>query len=164
MRFIPLITTLLLLIGIAANPALAENQGNVLLKSTAEVEMTTKDPDGKEIIVRKPATKVLPDTEVIYTNTFSNIGAEPAENIRLDNPIPEHTVYVAGSAFGEDTEITFSVDGGQLFENPKNLTVPGPDGKPRPATAADYTHIRWVRAAPLQPGEEAHAGFSVQLE
>ena len=75
MRFIPLMTTLLLVIGFAVNPALAENQGNVLLKSTAEVEMTTKDPDGKEIIVRKPATKVLPDTEVIYTNTFSNINS-----------------------------------------------------------------------------------------
>ena len=65
MRLIPLTTTLLLLIGIATGSALAESQGNVLLKSTAEVEMTTKGPDGEEIIVRQPATKVLPDTEVI---------------------------------------------------------------------------------------------------
>jgi len=55
--------------------------------------------------------------------------------------------------------VSFSVDGGRTFDLPENLWVPGPGAQLRPATAADYTHIRWQLKHRLNANSVAFARF-----
>ena len=59
-----------------------------------------------------PAEKIVPGDEVIYTVSATNICDEPADNVVIDNPVPEHMDYLANSAIGPGTEVTFSIDSG----------------------------------------------------
>lgn len=140
----------------AAAPAGA---GSVLVKTVAEQEEMVAGANGAKVARLSPATKVLPGHEVIYTVTFENIGKEAAKDVVVTNPVPEHTSYVSGSAFGPGTELEFSADGGHSFAGADALTVHGADGSVRPATAADYTHIRFVLKNALTPGAVAFARY-----
>ena len=67
--------------------------------------------------------------------------------------------YLADSAAGPGADVSFSVDGGRTFDLPENLLVAGPAGQWRPATAADYTHIRWQLKHRLNVNSVAFARF-----
>jgi hypothetical protein len=54
--------------------------------------------------------------------------------------------------------LTVSVDGGQHWGRLATLTLPGADGKPRAAVAADVTHVRWVVPA-IAPGSTGAITF-----
>jgi hypothetical protein len=66
---------------------------------------------------------------------------------------------VADSAIGPGAEVSYSIDGGRSFDRPENLELAGPAGAPRPATAADYTHIRWQFKHGLKVKSVAFARF-----
>ncbi len=140
----------------------ADKQGHIEIKSTVNV-LKTVVVDGKKVQKILPAKKVLPNTMLLYTNTFTNISDVPAENIKLINPIPKHTLYQTGSAQGKNTDITFSVDGGKHWAKPEALTVLDKDGNTIPATAKDYTHIRWVYMKDLAPAEQQNVSFRAKL-
>jgi len=148
------------------NPAAqaAKETGPILLTSNAEVEIIKTDATGKQSIKRELATEVIPGKDVIYTLTFENVGTNPGNDIVINNPIPEHTVYKPGSASGTDTRISFSVDDGQSFAPPEELTVTGADGSTRIARASEYTTIRWQYLKPLQPGDKSSVEFRVVLQ
>jgi hypothetical protein len=59
---------------------------------------------------------------------------------------------------------SYSVDAGRSFESAENLKVQGPDGRPRPAIAADYTHIRWQLKNSLKPNSVAFVRFRAQVK
>jgi len=151
------------LLVLAAGPAAAQD-GTVEVRSEALVEEMVVNEQGERQLVRQPATKVLPGKEVIFVNTYINRGEEPAEEIVIGNAIPEHTIYLGGSATGSDTLVTYSVDGGEVFGPLAELTVTNDDGTTRQAAAVDVTHIRWQRTTPLAPGEEARVEFRARLE
>jgi hypothetical protein len=67
--------------------------------------------------------------------------------------------YVADSAVGPGAEVSYSIDGGKSFERAENLRVTGADGQSRPATAADYTHIRWHLKNTLKANSVAFVRF-----
>lgn len=146
-------------LALAAPPA-----GSVLVKTIAEQEQVVDGPNGAKSTELVPAAKVLPGHEVIYTVTFSNTGSQPAADVVVTNPVPAHTRYVPGSAFGPGTELRFSTDGGRSFAPADALTVATAEGTTRPATAADYTHIRFVLKNPLNPGAIAFARYRAQVE
>ena len=79
-------------------------------------------------------------------------------------PVAEHTRYRSGSARGGDTDITFSADGGKHYAAPGELTVKLKDGRKRPATASDYTHIKWKFKAPVAPGASGAVSYRAVLE
>ena len=81
----------------------------------------------------------------------------------LNNPIPENTIYVEDSARGANTNINFSVDGGQQFAKPEQLFVEV-NGKKVPATAKDYTHVRWTLTSALPAGKEGSVQYVVQVK
>jgi uncharacterized repeat protein (TIGR01451 family) len=110
-----------------------------------------------------PAEKVIPGETVIYTNIVTNTGKDPAEAIVVNNPVPDHTDYLAGTAFGEAT-ITFSADFGANFAAEGEVTVTDDDGKPRLALPKEYTNIRWRLKNILPPGESEEVGFRVRLQ
>jgi hypothetical protein len=100
---------------------------------------------------------------VLYTVAYTNKTGKPAEKFAITNPVPKHTRYKDGSAAGEGADITFSVDDGKTFATPDKLTVTIKDksGKDivRPATAADYTHIRWLLKQNVAPGQSGAVWF-----
>lgn len=150
---------------VLAGVAAAEpEQGSVELRTIAEKEVRVVTESGEVELRRVPAAKVVPGDEVIYTIQAKNISADPVSDIVITDPIPEHTTYRDGSATRRGSEITFSVDGGTTFAAPEKLQVTEADGAIRPATASDYTHVRWNFRDPLPPGESRSVGFRTKLQ
>jgi len=148
---------------ITAEPVNAEQKGHIELKMMVEQEVTVTDESGEKNVKRTGAKLVLPGDEVIYTIIYRNISKEEATGVVITNPIPEHMIYTAGSALGEDTEIVYSVDGVH-FDIADKLKVALPDGGERPATAEDYSHIRWIIKTPLPPGKKGDVSYHARLK
>jgi uncharacterized repeat protein (TIGR01451 family) len=142
----------------------APGDGKVELKMAAEKEIEVTGANGEKIVQRVPAEKVIPGDEVIYTITYVNNGDEPAENLVVKNPIPEHMKYVAGSATGESSVITYSVDNGKSFDAPEKLTVKDAKGNMAPAKSTDYTNIRWTLSKSVAPKTSGLVSFRARLE
>lgn len=152
-----IITNLFMLLGVFSLGVQAA-EPTIKVKSIAEIEVEAVNNGIKEI-TRSSPIKAVPGTEVIYTNTFENVGSETASNIVINNPIPVDTEYKAGSAFGKDCEIVFSVDGGRTFGEAGSLKVKGADGNEYPALPRQYTHIRWTYKGQLAVGQSGELGF-----
>lgn len=138
--------------------------GAINVSSIAQVEIEVADKDGKKSLKRAPVTKAVPGTEVIYTTTFTNTLNKAAENININNPIPNDSEYKGGSAFGKDCEILFSIDGGKTFGRAEKLKIKGADGKERSALPREYTHIRWNYKTKLAPGKSGEVGFRAVIK
>lgn len=106
---------------------------------------------------------IVPGNKVGYRITVNNKGSEPAADIVLNNPVPENTTYVADSARGSNSKIEFSVDGGKQYAKPAQLFITK-DGKKLPATAKDYTHVRWTLLSPLKAGDKSSVQYVVQVK
>lgn len=156
-KFIPLMIVLILLLS-----------GEVFAKALVSISMKAE----KEVVVDKVKQKVDATTvnsgEVIfYTLNYVNSGDDAATDTVLDDPIPQGTVYIDGSAFGKDADITFSIDGGKTFKKPTllNYEMKTPDGKTekRVVSPDKYTHIRWtVKVVPARGSGQV--GFQVQVK
>lgn len=150
------------LLAAAAGVATAQ-EAPIDITSSALVEVEVVNAQGEKELIRQPAVKVLPGEEVIFVNTYTNRGKAPAEDVVINNAVPEHMVYVGASATGENATVVYSVDG-KTFAPLEQLTVTEPDGSTRPAASVDVTHIRWQRTAPLAPQEEARVEFRARLK
>lgn len=162
MRILTSLSALLLAVSISAHAAPA-TPGAVEVKSIAEVEVEVVDAQGKKEMKRQPAAKAVPGTEVIYTTTFKNLIAKPVGNIAIMNPVPRETVYQNGSATGDNTDITFSVDG-KTFATPDKLKLKDKDGKERAVLPTEYTHIRWVYKGELGVGKTGSVSFRAVIK
>lgn len=138
--------------------------GAIKLTSIAQVEVEAVAKDGKKSLKRMPVEKAVPGTEVIYTTTFENLIDKAVGNIVINNPIPNDTEYKAGSAFGMDSEILFSVDGGKTFGHAEELKVQDADGRKRTALPREYTNLRWNYKAKLAPGKSGEVGFRAVIK
>lgn len=135
----------------------------ISLKTVAEVEKRV-EVNGHEATQLQPAELVVPGDEVLYTVEIHNTGDQPLSHVVVPYAIPAHMRYVADSAVGPGAEVSFSVDGGLSFDRPERLKVASTSGEMRPATAADYTHIRWALKYPLAPNAVAFARFRAVLK
>ncbi len=156
-----LLTSLLLLQGVTC--ALAVD-APISITSKAVVEKQVATEEGRLVIKRFPAAEVLPGGKVIFVNTIINNSDAPAEKVAVSNPIPEHMLFIGDSATSEASTVTFSVNGGASFDLPDKLTVLGDDGKPRPASPADYTDIRWQLSNPLPAKATVQVEFQAQVK
>jgi len=145
-----------------ASPALAA--GTVELKSAVEMEVQVTNEKGEKVTKRVPATKALPGDVLIYIVSYANNGKDAAEKVVITNPVPEHMVYVLGSAAGEGAAAIYSVDGGKTFGPAETLKVQTANGVERAAQAADYTHIRWTLSRTVKPGEKGVVTFQAKLK
>lgn len=155
------VLSLLLLVPVQAMAA-----GGVELKTVAEVEVTVKNAQGKEELRRVEAAlaNVAPGDAVIFSTSYENLGDQPATDVVITNPMPEHMLYVGGSAEGRGTRIELSVDNGKTFAPEGRLKVKDAAGKERPATAADYTHIRWTIEGSLAKGAKGGVSFRAKVK
>lgn len=160
MQIINLILTsaLLALLVSFSSATQAADEGAIKLTSIAQTEVEVTNDKGKKTLKRTPVEKAVPGTEVIYTTTFENTIKKTASNIVINNPIPNDTEYKAGSAFGKNCEILFSVDG-KKFGHAEDLKIKDAAGKEHTALPKEYTHIRWTYKGQLAPGKTGEVGF-----
>ncbi len=146
-------------------PAVAWAAPQVRINVTAEKEVTVNE-GGEQVVKRIPAAEADPGETVIFTITYENVGDEAADNVVVNNPIPEGTDYVPGSAT-EKGEVSFSIDGGKAYKNPSLLIyeTTNPDGtkEKRTASPEQYTHIRW-QLPEIGAGEGGAVGFRVKVQ
>ena len=156
-------TTLFVALGSFSLGAQADD-GAIKVTSIAQVEVEVLGKDGKKTLKRIPVEKAVPGTEVIYTTTFENLINKAVSNVVIDNPVPNDTEYKAGSAFGKDCEILFSVDGGKNFAKAESLKIKNADGKERTALPKEYTNIRWTYKGQLAAGKSGEVGFRAVIK
>ena len=150
---------------LALSLALMNNFVNaeVTLTNTVFEVVTITAEDGTTRDQWKQPDKLVPGERVGYQIEAINKGTEPAADIVIANPIPEHTVYVQDSAKGLNTQIEFSVDNGKTFALPAQLFIEK-DGKSVQAQAADYTQVRWKLNQPLAAGASSTVQYIVKIK
>lgn len=148
------------LLGLAST---VQAEGSVALRATAEREVTVLSADGQPVIQRVEAGKITPGDEVVYTIAYANQSDDPAENVVITNPVPEHMACVAVPE-ASPLQLTLSVDGGATFDTPDKLVVIEADGTERPAKLSDCTHLRWTMTHPLAPKAEGKVEFRAVLQ
>lgn len=158
-RFISVLAALLLPLTVSAKPLVS-----VSMKAEKEIVVVTKGEKGAKLV---SADKVDSGEVLFYTLSFKNSGDEAAIKAVFDDPIPQGTVYMPGTAYGINADITFSIDGGSTFKKPSMLTyeVTKPDGRTekRSASPEEYTHIRWTVSA-IPSGAGGQIGFQVRMK
>ena len=135
-----------------------ESPSPLNIRSIAEVEAKTVE-SGHEVVKLISADRVVPGDRVIYTLEVRNISGATLDAPIVTHPVPEHMLYVADSAVGPGAEVSYSVDGGQSFDQLEKLKVQGSDGRLRPAVAADCTDIRWQLKNNLKANSVAFMRF-----
>jgi uncharacterized repeat protein (TIGR01451 family) len=162
-KMVSIICLLMLTLMVSPQRTQAANE-NIGFSSVASIEVVQTNDQGEKVLTRQPATLVPPGGIVIYTNTFTNLGQEPASDLVITNPTPDNTEYLEGSVTGAEAVLTFSVDGGQSYAAPENLFIANEDGGTKPAVPSDYTHIRWQLLKTFAPEETGHVEFRVRIK
>ena len=147
----------MILIAVAA-PSLALADPNIQLDMIVAKEVVT-EVEGTEVISWVTTQEIEPGEKLRYTVRYINIGDERATAVKIENPIPELTVYVSDSASGEGSKIVFSADGGKTYGTKDKVAyeaaVFGGGTDRRVANPDRYTNIRWLieEIAPNSVGE-----------
>lgn len=135
----------------------------IKLKTQVFQEQWVVGADGKRHVQRVPAANVRPGSEVIYEVGYSNTGPQPMQVV-ITNPLPADLVYQSYAARSVGAQLEVSVDGGVKFAPLATQRVAMIDGKTRPATAADITHVRWKTARPIRPGEGGYVSLRAMVK
>jgi len=157
-----LIGSLIVSASYAQTLAYAQEAGRLRLTTVVQKEEVSVTDEGERKTELVAAESVVPGESVVYTITFENVSDQSADNVVITNPVPQNLTYEPGSAFGPGATIEFSVDGGRQYGAPDSLFVTD-NGTLRPATADDYTLLRWVLQDELQAGAQGMARFRARL-
>lgn len=135
----------------------AAAQGTGALTSKIELEKSMPASEGQPVRTTYVTPDVVvPGDRVRITLTFTNSGVAPAAGVNLVNPIPAGLIF-------DDTADTagfaVSVDGGKSFGALAALAVGATNAAPRPAAAADVTHVRWQWPDAIGPGGTRTVAF-----
>jgi uncharacterized repeat protein (TIGR01451 family) len=140
---------------LAALPAAALAAPQVSLTSHISLVKVTPGPSGKPVVSLEEPKLVTPGDKLAFTLDYVNGSGSPAANFVVTDPLPSGVVYADNASSGAEV----SVDGGKSFGPLESLFVSDPAGKPRPAAAADVTHVRWTFAKPIPAGEHGKLHF-----
>lgn len=143
--------------------ATAPTAGCIVLTTAAEQQRTVTGADGSATLQYLPATRVVPGTEVVWTTTARNTCSKPADHVVIDQPVPEHMVFVADSAVGGGAQISLSTDG-KDYRAAAQLTARNADGSSRPARATDVRFVRWTLTGAIAPQDQFTARFRAVLQ
>lgn len=156
---------MLSLVALVLAPALALAAPELKIQMAAEKEIVVVE-DGQEVKRRVPTLEIESGAVLYFTLKIVNEGDEVATNVVVDNPIPDETVYVEGSAGGLNSRIQFSIDNGENFALADDLTYEfttfNGDRQERKAQPDMYTNVRWV-VADVPPGAEEELFFQVKV-
>ncbi|WP_428629077.1 hypothetical protein [Sphingopyxis sp.] len=142
-------------LAMGTQPAAA--QGTGVLTNKVELEKLTPAADGREATKTYTSPEVVvPGDRIRLTLIFTNNGAAPAAGVNLTNPIPAALIFDGTS---DTAGFSVSVDGGKTFGALASLTIPITGAAPRPAVAADVTHVRWLWPDPVAPAQSRSVAF-----
>ena len=144
--------------------ALASPVSALTASQSIQKEVITTQADGTETVSYESADTVVPGERVVYTVNFENNRDEAETNLVLTMPVPAEVNYVEGSASEAAGQLTFSADGGASFAGRNALKVENVSGDRVDASAKDITHIRWLIAGPVNPGESGAISFTGVLK
>ncbi len=139
--------------------AMASPVSALTASQTIQKEVVEVAEDGTETVSYTSAELVVPGERIVYTVNFENNRDEAETNLVLTMPVPQEVNYLEGSASDAAGVLTFSMDGGNSFTDRSSLTVVSADGEATIAEPEDITHIRWVVAGPVNPGETGAISF-----
>ena len=135
----------------------------ITVRAIAEVEQVNQE-HGREAVKLVSADRVVSGDALIYTLEIRNTGPTTLRKPVVTYAIPEHTVYIADSAVGPGTEVSYSTDNGRSFDAPESLKIRELDGELRLAKAVDYTHIRWQLNHALKANSLAFVRFRARVK
>lgn len=121
--------------------------------------------DSKQVPVEK-AGAVTPGEVVNFTMSSVNEGSAPALEYRAVGQIPKSAVFVLGSALGDGTRVTYSIDEGQKFSSTPMIDEKQPDGTIKKVAAPVwmYTQLRFEWTDPLAAGGKNVASYQVRVK
>jgi uncharacterized repeat protein (TIGR01451 family) len=147
-------------------PLTAFAKPQISVSITAEKEQTVTE-NGSKVTKKVPATSIDAGDVIFYTINYVNSGNEAATNAVLDDPIPQGTSYIPASAYGDGSDVSFSINHGKGFKKPSLLTyeVKKSDGsvEKRATSSEEYTNIRWTIAR-IPAGARGKVGFQVKVK
>lgn len=127
------------------------------LTASSSKKPAVTDPAIDAITVATPSITLVksvdrasarPGDVLTYSIVYTGGGSAPAYAVTVTDAVPPTTVYVAGSATGAGTTITFSHDGGVTYDASQTAPV---------------THIRWIRTSSLAPGGSGTTSFQAAV-
>lgn len=142
----------------AAGQAVPAPSNEMLVSSVLERIVANVEADGLALEVAAGTVASHAD-QLIVSVQFTNETGHIVDGVRVTSPVPPDVVYVADSATGPGSHVLYSVDQGRTFGQPRELKVVGADGALRAATAADYTHLRFILDAALDVGASGIVRF-----
>jgi uncharacterized repeat protein (TIGR01451 family) len=155
--------SLLMSIGVLVGVRAQSRADPLTVKAIAEVEQPLQE-HGRDTTKLVSADRVVSGDAVIYTLEIRNTGSTSVRKPVVTYAVPEHMIYVADSAVGPGTEVTYSIDNGRGFDAPEALRINEPNGEWRLAKAADYTHIRWQLKNALKANSVAFVRFRARVK
>lgn len=162
-----LITFAVFLSACSASVSADDIKPELVLSITAEKEVLVIKENGKAETIYQEAENIQPGDVLRYTLYYINKGNAEAKEAVINDPLPEGTSYINGSASGRNSEITFSIDG-KIFQAPSLLKykVKQPDNTEVEYTASPemYKHIRWRLLKPVMPGESGFLSFKARVK
>jgi uncharacterized repeat protein (TIGR01451 family) len=139
----------------------AQGDSPVRFANIAQKQVVIVDAEGNETVELTDVGIMVPGDTVVYTSTFTNIGSQDVSGIVVNNPLPKNTKYVRFTAKGANTVVSFSIDGGQNYAAPADLTITEASGVTRAAKPEEYTDIRWVYQGSLAADAASSVNFKV---
>lgn len=139
------------------------------LNLVGEKQVIRKDAQGKEVVSWQSENKltVRPGDILRYRLLGKNEGDRPIQNLTLNQPVPQGTVFILKSAKASaaKAQVTYSIDGGRTYSANPTVQVRLPNGKVenRPAPAEAYTHIRWNLPGSLPAKTSVNAEYQVKV-
>jgi uncharacterized repeat protein (TIGR01451 family) len=133
---------------ISATTITAVSSASPAVVSRAVDTLTVATP-AMTLVKTVSSATAIPGDVLTYSVLYTSAGTTDAHNAIIVDTIPTATTYMAGSASGAGTAITFSHDGGTSFDS---------------SDAAPVTHIRWTVAAALAPGDNGTVAFQSQVQ
>lgn len=147
-------------------PVLAIADPNIQLDMSVAKEIVIEE-EGQNVTRWVEAQEIIPGEKLRYTVKYINVGDEPATEIKIENPIPDLTVYVSDSASGEGSIIVFSADGGKNYGAKDDVTyeiaVFGGGTARRAAQPERFTNIRWL-IDQIPAGSSGEVSFQVLVQ
>lgn len=140
-------TLISLALAMTALPAFAASP--VQLSSDIFVEKQQKRADGTMAVELVAPKLIVPGDSLVFVVRYKNVGAQPASNFTVTNPIPSAIAF-SGTSDGNEM---VSVDGGKSWGKLAQLRIKNVDGSTRPALMTDVTHLKWNMNQTLAAGE-----------
>lgn len=120
----------------------------------------------KESLSVEKAGEVKSGEVLRWKLVSENSGNAGAGDYKTVGQIPAGTAFVAGSAKGDASVVTYSIDGGKTFSKQPMIEEKQADGsvKQVPAPVDMYTQVRFEAEKPLNAGEKLDAFYSVRVK